>query len=82
MEVETKRQAWVVFTPSGRRGQFPFGTPVLQAAWELGVDIASICGGNGLCGRCRVVCGEGDFPKQGIVSKPEHLSPAGAVETR
>ena len=80
--METKRQAWVVFTPSGRRGQFPLGTPVLQAAWELGVDIASICGGNGLCGRCRVVCSEGDFPKQGIVSKPEHLSPAGAVETR
>ena len=82
MEEETGRQAKVVFTPSGRRGQFPIGTPVLQAAWELGVDIASICGGRGLCGRCRVVCGEGDFPKHGIVSRPEHLSPAGAVETR
>ena len=82
MGVETKRQARVVFTPSGRRGEFPFGTPVLQAAWELGVDIASICGGRGLCGRCRVVCGEGSFPKHGIVSGPEHLSPAGGVETR
>ena len=82
MEKETSRQAWVVFTPSGRRGRFPLGTPVLQAAWELGVDIASICGGRGLCGRCRVVCGEGDFPKHGIVSAPEHLSPAGAVEAR
>ena len=82
MEEETERQAWVVFTPSGRRGQFPHGTPVLQAAWELGVDIASICGGRGLCGRCRVVCSEGDFPKHGIVSRPEHLSPAGDVETR
>ena len=82
MQEETERQARVVFTPSGRRGRFPLGTPVLQAAWELGVDIASICGGRGLCGRCRVVCSEGDFPKHGIVSKPEHLSPAGAVETR
>ena len=70
----------MVFTPSGRRGQFPLGTPVLQAAQELGVDIASICGGRGLCGRCRVVCSEGDFPKHGIVSTPEHLSPSGAVE--
>ena len=70
----------MVFTPSGRRGQFPLGTPVLQAARELGVDIASICGGRGLCGRCRVVCSEGDFPKHGIVSRPEHLSPSGAVE--
>ena len=46
------------------------------------MDIASICGGRGLCGRCRVVCIEGDFPKHGIVSAPEHLSPAGAVEAR
>ena len=82
MEKESERQARVVFTPSGRRGQFALGTPVLQAAWELGVDIASICGGRGLCGRCRVVCSEGDFPKHGIVSTPDHLSPAGAVETR
>ena len=82
MEAQAKREAWVVFTPSGRRGQFPLGTPVLQAAWELGVDVASICGGRGLCGRCRVVCSEGSFPKHGIVSKLEHLSPAGAVEAR
>ncbi len=46
------------------------------------MDIASICGGRGLCGRCRVVCSEGDFPKHGIVSKSEHLSPSGAVEAR
>ena len=80
--METEREARVVFTPSGRRGRFPLGKPLLQAAWELGVDIASICGGRGLCGRCRVVCAEGDFPKHGIVSRPEHLSAAGAVETR
>ena len=81
MERRTE-QARVVFTPSGRRGEFPLGTPLLDAAWELGVDVASICGGRGLCGRCRVVCSAGDFPKHGIVSSPEHLSPAGAVETR
>ncbi|MDE0350867.1 MAG: ASKHA domain-containing protein [Gammaproteobacteria bacterium] len=80
--METEREARVVFTPSGRRGRFPLGKPLLQAAWELGVDIASICGGRGLCGRCRVVCAEGDFPKHGVVCTAEHLSPAGAVETR
>ncbi len=82
MATVADRQARVIFTPSGRRGEFPLGTPVLQAAWELGVDIASICGGRGLCGRCRVVCGEGSFPKHGIVSGPEHLSPSGVAETR
>ena len=72
--------AKVVFTPSGRRGSFPFGTPVLEAARELGVDIASICGGRGLCGRCQILCSEGDFPKHGIVSRNEHLSPFTATE--
>jgi uncharacterized 2Fe-2S/4Fe-4S cluster protein (DUF4445 family) len=44
----------VVFTPSGRRGTFPTGTPVLQAARKLGVDLDSICGGRGICGRCQI----------------------------
>ena len=72
--------AKLVFTPSGRRGSFPEGTPLLKAAWELGVDVASICGGRGLCGRCQVLCSEGNFPKHGIVSKAEHLSPPNLAE--
>ena len=75
-----KTSAKVVFTPAGRRGTFPLGTPVLDAARELGVDIASICGGRGLCGRCQVLCSEGDFPKHGIVSRNQHLSPFTATE--
>ena len=47
--------ARLVFTPSGKRGDFPIGTPVLQAARRLGVDIDSLCGGNGMCGRCQIV---------------------------
>ena len=42
----------VVFTPSGRRGRFPAGTPLLQAARALGVDIDSVCGGRSICGAC------------------------------
>jgi len=41
-------EARVVFTPSGKRGYFPVGTPVLQAAQNLGVDIDSVCGGRGI----------------------------------
>ena len=37
--------ALVVFTPSGRRGRFPVGSSLLQAARSLGVDIDSVCGG-------------------------------------
>ena len=72
--------ALVVFTPSGRRGRVPIGTPLLQAARSLGVDIDSVCGGRGLCGRCQVLLAEGDFAKHGVTSRAENLSPFGAVE--
>lgn len=72
--------AMVIFTPSGRRGRFPVGTPVLQAARSLGVDIDSVCGGRAMCGRCQIVQSTGTFAKDGITSKPEHLSPLNATE--
>ena len=76
------KQAKIVFTPSGKRGTFALGTPVLDAARSLGVDVDSVCGGRGLCGRCQVNFTEGDFAKHAISSRPEHLSPFGEVETR
>ncbi len=76
------RDAKIVFTPSGRRGTFPHGTPVLDAARSLGVDVDSVCGGRGLCGRCQIVCVEGNFAKHAITSRADHLSPAGDVEHR
>ena len=78
--VMSVKDALVVFTPSGRRGRFPVGTPVLQAARSLGVDIDSVCGGRGICGRCQVLVSEGEFAKHGLVSRVENLSPFGAVE--
>jgi uncharacterized 2Fe-2S/4Fe-4S cluster protein (DUF4445 family) len=72
--------ALIVFTPSGRRGRFPLGTPVLQAARSLGVDIDSVCGGRGLCGRCQVLVSEGEFAKHGVRSTAENLSPFSATE--
>ncbi|MBA3851100.1 MAG: DUF4445 domain-containing protein [Chloroflexi bacterium] len=70
----------VIFTPSGRRGRFPAGTIVLDAARALGVDIDSVCGGRGICGRCQVQQSEGSFAKHGIESRTEHLTPFTAVE--
>ncbi len=72
--------ALIVFSPSGKRGQFPVGTPVLQAARELGVDIDSICGGRARCGRCQVEAVEGSFAKENIVSSQDHLSDKGEAE--
>jgi uncharacterized 2Fe-2S/4Fe-4S cluster protein (DUF4445 family) len=73
-------QALIVFSPSGKRGRFPIGTPVLQAARELGVDIDSICGGRARCGRCQVEAIEGSFAKENIVSSSSHLSDMSETE--
>jgi uncharacterized 2Fe-2S/4Fe-4S cluster protein (DUF4445 family) len=78
----TTRDPLIVFTPSGKRGNFPIGTPVLQAARSLGVDIDSVCGGRGLCGRCQVLVAEGEFAKHGITSSNASLSPFSEPEQR
>ena len=70
----------VIFTPSGRRGRVAAGTTVLDAARSLGVDIDSVCGGRGICGRCAVTPAFGEFAKHGITSAPDHLSAAGEIE--
>jgi uncharacterized 2Fe-2S/4Fe-4S cluster protein (DUF4445 family) len=75
-------QALVVFTPSGKRGRFAHGTPLLQAARALGVDVDSVCGGRGLCGRCQIRIAEGEFAKHGIRSEQGHVTAFGEVEAR
>jgi uncharacterized 2Fe-2S/4Fe-4S cluster protein (DUF4445 family) len=78
----TSKDALVVFTPSGKRGRFELGTPVLTAARSLGVDIDSVCGGRAICGRCQVSLAEGEFAKHGISSKASALSELSNVERR
>jgi uncharacterized 2Fe-2S/4Fe-4S cluster protein (DUF4445 family) len=72
----------VLFMPSGRRGRFPVGTPVLDAARSLGVYIESVCGGRGICGRCQIEVEDGQFAKHGITSSQDHLSPFTDTEAR
>ena len=72
----------VLFMPSGKRGRFPVGTPVLDAARELGVYVESVCGGRGICGRCQISVSEGQFAKHGITSSAENLTEIEATEAR
>jgi uncharacterized 2Fe-2S/4Fe-4S cluster protein (DUF4445 family) len=72
----------IVFSPSGKRGRFPPGTSLLQAARRLGVDLDSVCGGRALCGRCQVTVTEGKLAKHGIVSCAANLSPLSTGELR
>jgi uncharacterized 2Fe-2S/4Fe-4S cluster protein (DUF4445 family) len=76
------RDPLVVFMPSGKRGHFPQGTPLLQAARSLGVDIDSVCGGRALCGRCQVLVAEGEFAKLGVSSSTASLTELSEPEKR
>jgi len=72
----------VVFTPSGKRGRFPKGTPVLTAARQLGVDLDSVCGGRGICSKCQITPGYGEFSKHGVSVHEDALSEWNSVEQR
>jgi uncharacterized 2Fe-2S/4Fe-4S cluster protein (DUF4445 family) len=44
----------VEFQPTGRRGHCQEGQSLSDCARQLGVDIVSLCGGQGTCHRCKV----------------------------
>ncbi|MFT6459707.1 ASKHA domain-containing protein [Pseudophaeobacter arcticus] len=72
----------VIFTPSGKRGHFPVGTPVLTAARQLGVDLDSVCGGRGICSKCQITPSYGEFSKHGVTVANDALSEWNKVEQR
>ena len=72
----------IVFQPSGRRGRVPAGTTILAAAQGMGGGIEAVCGGKGVCGKCRVIIEEGRFEKLGLVSGKAHVSGLSAVEEK
>ncbi|MEO9821271.1 MAG: ASKHA domain-containing protein [Paracoccaceae bacterium] len=72
----------VVFTPSGKRGHFAHGTPILTAARQLGVDLDSVCGGRGICSKCQITPSYGEFPKHGVTVSDGALSDWNKVEQR
>ena len=74
--------ALVIFTPSGKRGRFAHGTPVLTAARQLGVDLDSVCGGRGICSKCQITPGYGEFAKHGVTVSDSALSDWNSVEER
>jgi uncharacterized 2Fe-2S/4Fe-4S cluster protein (DUF4445 family) len=72
----------VLFTPSGKRGHFEEGTPILTAARQLGVDLDSVCGGRGICSKCQITPGYGEFSKHGVTVAQGALSDWNSVEQR
>ena len=57
------KKAWkieVTFQPSGKRILVDEKTSLFEAAQQAGVNIRSICGGKGNCGKCRVIVEKGE----------------------
>jgi uncharacterized 2Fe-2S/4Fe-4S cluster protein (DUF4445 family) len=44
----------VIFQPEGSKAEVDSNTNLLEAANEAGIYIDSLCGGDDVCGRCRV----------------------------
>ena len=76
----SKEESLVVFTPSGHRDYFEKGSTLLDAARKLGVDLDSVCGGRGICGRCQIEPAFGEFAKHKINAHEENISDPGDVE--
>jgi uncharacterized 2Fe-2S/4Fe-4S cluster protein (DUF4445 family) len=61
----------ITFLPHNLSIEMPAGTTIIQAALDAGVHINASCGGEGVCGKCRVSIEEGSV-ERGISEK---LSP-------
>jgi uncharacterized 2Fe-2S/4Fe-4S cluster protein (DUF4445 family) len=49
----------ITFLPHNTSIEIPAGTSIIQAALDAGVHINASCGGEGVCGKCRVLIEEG-----------------------
>jgi uncharacterized 2Fe-2S/4Fe-4S cluster protein (DUF4445 family) len=58
----------VKFYPDNKVCEVEQGATVLSAAISAGIHINSACGGDGVCGRCKVIVLKGD-----VVSQPTGL---------
>jgi len=50
----------VTFLPHNREVEVPAGENLIRAALNAGVHINASCGGEGVCGKCRVLIEQGE----------------------
>jgi len=65
----------VTFEPEGRRVKVPPDTSIFQAASEAGIGIRTECGGEGTCGKCRVIVKNKNAVSEVTDAETTHLSP-------
>ncbi len=64
----------IEFEPVGRRGECPVGQSLLESAQQLGVGLANLCGGHGLCGSCKVQVIDGTVSEPSSVEQQRFSS--------
>jgi len=73
MGTPVERTCWVRFLPDGVSVSVPEGTTILDAARQANVYLNSVCGGDGICGKCRVILKSGrvDSPPTTLLTRDE-----------
>lgn len=55
-----KNKAKVTFLPQGESVEVEKGVSLFEASARAGVYVNSVCGGDGICGKCRLIVKEGE----------------------
>lgn len=71
----------IIFQPDGKRARFNHGTNLLDAARKLGVDINSVCGGAGSCGKCIIKIVQGTIHINDLTCEEINLIGTEKVDT-
>jgi len=69
----------VTFLPENRSVSIDRGTDLLTASLKTGIHIYNSCGGEGVCGRCKVVVKKGEFATEHSGRIPEEERVKGYV---
>ena len=57
----------IQFLPDGRETTIDAGKTLLEAAREANVYVGAVCGGEGTCGKCRLVVREGEVEANAVM---------------
>ena len=72
-----EQQYRITLQPSGRSVFVPPGTKLIEAAGRAGININTPCGGQGICGKCRIQITSGTqeppYQPEKAVFNPEDL---------
>ena len=65
----------ITFLPSNRKVEVERGTTILDAARQADLHIQSVCGGDGVCGKCRVKL----IPSESVTNGKIETTPTGLL---